>query len=595
LVSKKSPLTRLVPFEHKIRGQAAPEGAQTLQEVVAAGFSSERKLPRPLDADFHLVARTQSERFRDNGGNTYGEAVAPFGDLHGSAPWIYSIGIVYPSPNPVNVAARASRLTPAWRRAPNRPANGRQERRGNMNLSAAAPVTAGAISARIDRLPATRTMWTMIALLGFGMFFELYDLLFTAYVAPSLVKSGVLTAKTAGLFGTTGVASFIAALFTGLFIGTILCGFLADRYGRRAIFTWSLIWYSAANIMVSVQTDAFGLNLWRLVSGIGLGVEMVTIGAYLSELAPKGFRGRAFAVNQAIGFTCVPIISFLAWLLVPTAPFGVEGWRWVVLIGALAAPIVVFLRRGLPESPRWLAKHGRLAEADRVLSAIEAKVAAEYGRPLPPPGPGEPVAPASRFLDLWLPGIRGRVILMSIFNIFQTVGFYGFSNWVPSLLVKQGITVSTSLGYTTVIALAAPVGPLIGFFLGDRFERKWIIVAAAFVILVAGLVFGQASTAALIIAMGVMLTLGNNIMSYSFHAYQQELFPTGIRARAAGFVYSWSRLSVIFSSFVIAFVLDAFGAPGVFVFIAAAMAVVMATIGIFGPRTTNLALEEIAR
>ena len=94
--------------------------------------------------------------------------------------------------------------------------------------------------------------------------------------------------------------------------------------------------------------------------------------------------------------------------------------------------------------------------------------------------------------------------------------------------------------------------------------------------------------------MGVVLTLANNIMSYSFHAYQQELFPTGIRARAAGFVYSWSRLSVIVSSFVIAFVLDRLGAPGVFAFIAAAMAVVMATIGLFGPRTTNLALETIA-
>ena len=123
-----------------------------------------------------------------------------------------------------------------------------------MNDSGAAGLTAGAISARIDRLPATRTIWTMIVLLGFGMFFELYDLLFSAYVAPSLVKSGVLTAKTAGLFGTTGVASFIAALFTGLFIGTILCGFLADRYGRRAIFTWSLLWYSAANIMVALQS-----------------------------------------------------------------------------------------------------------------------------------------------------------------------------------------------------------------------------------------------------------------------------------------------------------------------------------------------------
>jgi MFS transporter, putative metabolite:H+ symporter len=463
-----------------------------------------------------------------------------------------------------------------------------------MNDIGGTPVTAGDISARIDRLPATRTIWLGIALLGFGMFFELYDLLFSAYVAPSLVKSGVLTAQTPGLFGTTGVASFIAALFTGLFIGTILCGFLADRYGRRSIFTWSLLWYSAANIMVATQTDAFGLNLWRFVSGIGLGVEMVTIGAYLSELAPKAIRGRAFAVNQAIGFCCVPIISFLAWLLVPAQPFGVEGWRWVVLIGALAAPAVVWLRRALPESPRWLAKHGRLAEADRVLRDIEARVEAEYGRPLPAPGPAEAVSPASGFMDLWAPGVRGRIVLMSVFNIFQTVGFYGFSNWVPSLLVKQGITVSTSLGYTTVIALAAPVGPLIGFFLGDRFERKWIIVLAAGAILVCGLIFGQAREAAFIIAMGVGLTLANNILSFSFHAYQQEMFPTGIRARAAGFVYSWSRLSVIFSSFVIAYILNGFGAFGVFVFIAVAMVIVMLTIGIFGPRTTNRALEKIS-
>ena len=125
-----------------------------------------------------------------------------------------------------------------------------------MNPSGAAALSAGAISARIDRLPATRTIWTIVMLLGFGMFFEFYDLLFSAYVAPSLVKSGVLTATTAGLFGTAGVASFIAALFTGLFIGTLLCGFLADRFGRRAIFTWSLLWYSAANVMVALQHDA---------------------------------------------------------------------------------------------------------------------------------------------------------------------------------------------------------------------------------------------------------------------------------------------------------------------------------------------------
>jgi putative MFS transporter len=242
-----------------------------------------------------------------------------------------------------------------------------------MRDSKAAP-SAGEISARIDRLPATRTIWTAILLLSFGMFFELYDLLFSGYIAPSLVHSGLLT-RTPGLFeqiqivvwrlldlppptpsqfAFTGVAGFIAALFTGLFIGTILCGFLADKFGRRTIFAGSLLWYTAANVMVAMQHDAFGLDVWRLISGIGLGLEMVTIGAYLSEMAPKGMRGKAFACSQAIGFCCVPVISFLAYVLVPAAPLGLEGWRWVVLLGAAAAVLIGFLRFALPESPRWL-------------------------------------------------------------------------------------------------------------------------------------------------------------------------------------------------------------------------------------------------
>jgi MFS transporter, putative metabolite:H+ symporter len=453
----------------------------------------------------------------------------------------------------------------------------------------------GEISARLDRLPATRTIWIYIVLLSFGFFFELYDLIFSGYVAPGLVKAGVLTSTTPGLFGTTGVASFIAALFAGLFVGTIACGFLADKFGRRAIFTWSLLWYTAADIILAFQSDAFWLNFWRFVSGVGIGLEMVTIGTYLSELAPKYMRGRAFACCQAVGFCCVPFVAFLAWLLVPNAPLGVDGWRWVVLIGADAALFIWFMRRALPESPRWLAQRGRLDEAERTLAAIEARVAAEYGRPLPPPGPPEPVAAVGGFADLWVGLVRDRVILMSVFNVFQTVGFYGFANWVPTLLVNQGITVSKSLGYTSLIAIAAPFGPVIGFAIGDRVERKSLIVASAAGVLVCGLAFAQVRAPALIVILGVAITLASNIMSYSFHAYQQELFPTGVRARAAGFVYSWSRLSAIFSSFIIAWLLGRYGTTAVFAFIAAAMFVVMGVIGIFGPRTKNLSLEEISR
>lgn len=121
-----------------------------------------------------------------------------------------------------------------------------------------------------------------------------------------------------------------------------------------------------------------------------------------------------------------------------------------------------------------------------------------------------------------------------------------------------------------------------------------MIVVTASAIVVCGLLFSQMPAALLLIAMGVVLTLASNIMSYSFHAYQTELFPTSIRASAVGFVYSWSRLSAIFTSFLIAGILKEFGTTGVFVFIAAAMLIVMAVIGFMGPRTLDLALEKIS-
>jgi putative MFS transporter len=284
-------------------------------------------------------------------------------------------------------------------------------------------------------------------------------------------------------------------------------------------------------------------------------------------------------------------------MFVPTTTFGYDGWRTVTVVGALGAIVVWFLRLGLPESPRWLAQHGRLEEADRIVSEMERRVVAETGKPLRAPEvlPDEIEDRKGSIAEIFQPPYRARTVMMIVFNLLQSMGYYGFASWVPTLLLAQGITVTRSLQYTVAVALTAPVGPLLARLFCDRIERKWQVAASAFGIGAFGLLFSQQSAGPMIILLGILVQISNTTLSYSFHAYQAEIYPTRIRARAVGFVYSWSRFSTIFVGFVIAFFLRDFGTTGVFLFIASAMAVVILVVALFGPRTTGLRLEEISK
>ncbi len=460
----------------------------------------------------------------------------------------------------------------------------------------ARPEGASELLARLERLPATRSIWVLVTLLSLGGMFEFYDLFMTGYVIPGLVRGGLLANVSVAIF--SGPALFVAATFTGLFIGTFVFGFVADRYGRRIIFTWSLLFYCAATLVMAFSTTGLEVCLWRLVAGIGLGVELVTIDTYIAELVPKAVRGRAFAYNQVIQFAVVPIVALLAYLLVPQAPFGWDGWRWVVAIGSIGAVFVWFLRLGVPESPRWLIGRGRLMEAQAITAEIERRVQQDLGgAPLPPPAPHatERADAPGTFAEIWEPPYRSRTIMLMVFQFFQTFGFYGFAAWVPTLIAKQvGINLSGSLLYSFVIAIANPFGPLIAMSFADRFERKWQLVGAAIGVGVFGVLFSLQTTIAMLVVFGVLITLCNNVLSNTFHGYQTELFPTRIRARAVGFTYSFSRISTVFASFIIGFFLQTAGTKGVFGLIAFAMAMVVLSIGIFGPRVNDRELEEIS-
>jgi putative MFS transporter len=457
--------------------------------------------------------------------------------------------------------------------------------------------SAAAIAARLDRLPPSRHLWNLVLLLSLGAFFEIYDLLMTGYVSPGLFRSGAFTEGHGALFGLSDQAAFASITFAGLWVGTLWLGSVADRFGRRVIFTSALLVYAIATFVMAMQSTATGIFIWRFIAGVGIGCEMVTIDTYICELVPKSVRGRAFAVSQGIMFCAVPVVALLSWLLLPYSPLGVEGWRWVALFPALGAVLVWWIRRHLPESPRWLANQGKIDAAMRITAAMEERVAQELGRELPQPArpaqlPGP--APTAGLRELFRPPYRRRTLMLIVFHLFQAIGFYGFGNWVPKLISSQGITITNSLEYAFIIAMVYPVGPFVFTSIADRFERKWQIVASAAGTAVFGLLFARQTTPALLIVFGVLITLSNNLLSYAYHAYQTELFPTHIRARAVGFVYSFSRLSTIFTSFMIAFVLQRSGTNGVCVFIASSMVVVALAIGLFGPRTRDLGLEVIA-
>ncbi|SAK99048.1 major facilitator transporter [Caballeronia fortuita] len=451
------------------------------------------------------------------------------------------------------------------------------------------------ISARMDRLPITRHLWMLVLLISLGGFFEIYDLIFTGYIAPGMAKSGLLATTTHSFFGFTGIAGFIAATFAGLFVGTFCFGWLPDRYGRRAVFTVSLLWYSVGSAIMAFQTTPEMVILWRFITGIGVGVEIITIDSYVTELVPQHMRGRAMAFNQMVMFAAAPVAAILSYWLVPTTVFGIDGWRVVVLAGSAGAVLVWFIRRSVPESPRWLASHGQAAKADVIVRDIESIVARQSHAPLPPPLPvlEQPVHRRASFAELLEPPYRSRFLMLVVFNLCQAIGYYGFANWVPTLLIGQGITVTKSLLYSFIIAFALPVGPMLAMLYADRIQRKWLIVGGALMVIVCGIAFGQARSVPMLIVLGVVISLAGQTISVCYHAYQAELFPTAIRCRANGLVYSASRIGAMMSGFIIAALLRDFGVRGVFVGITACMFVVVLSIGIFGPRTNGKRLEEL--
>jgi putative MFS transporter len=418
--------------------------------------------------------------------------------------------------------------------------------------------------------------------LAFGFFFELADLNTFSYAAPGLRQYMHLSVDQIGLVTSGG--------FLGMFIGAALGGFFADRMGRRRMLVIAVLWYSVFSL---ANAGAFGtgtLYIARLLTGVGLGAMTVVAITYLSETMPHKHRGRMQGAVLTVGLIGIPVMAFFARGVVPTGP---SGWRWVFLFGAVGVFALALLLR-LPESPRWLFERGQVTEAEGNLVAIEAEVEADKG-PLATPGSAAVAATAERgsIADLLRGPMLRRTSMLLVAWIFQTLGFYGFVSWVPTLLAEHGFSLTKSLTFAAITTVGAVPGALLAWPISDRFHRKMPTVVIALLTAACGLCYGLSFNTAAILIFGFLVSFFIQTFAALLYAYTPELYPTSLRNTASGFVYGVGRLANIAGPLIVASIFGGAGYVWVFVYIAACWAIVAGAIGFFGPRSGQMRLEEL--
>jgi MFS transporter, putative metabolite:H+ symporter len=444
------------------------------------------------------------------------------------------------------------------------------------------------VAARLDRIPLFSLHRRLAIVVGLGTFFDLYD----------IFLGGVLAAVLAGEWNlsTDGKALVIGSGFAGMFVGALVFGMCADRFGRRKMFLTNLLIFSIFTLLAAAAPNLAWLAPLRFLAGLGLGAELTLADTYLSEMLPARARGRYVARAYTFGFIGVPVVAFVGGRFVADADLLIDGWRWLLIVGGLGALGLWWLRFSIPESPRWYEIRGDHASADRTTRAIEERARRELKverLPEPTPQPASTSRHAT-LRDVFSGEYRKRSTMLWIFHIFQSVGYYGFGSLAPLVLASKGYDVVATLGYSAVIFIGYPIGSAISVFIVERFERKFLIIATALGMAAVGVVFGFAQAPWLILASGFVVTMISNVFSNAYHIYQAEIFPTYMRGTAIGSAYSLSRLSAAILPFVSVSILDGIGATAVFLGCAGILVLLCVDVALLGPRSTGLSLEHSA-
>ncbi|WP_186107621.1 MFS transporter [Burkholderia gladioli] len=435
---------------------------------------------------------------------------------------------------------------------------------------------------RLDRLPISRFHWKILGLIAGGAFLDAFDIYLANGAVASMVKEGFTDLRHGAIF--------VSSTFIGMMIGAFAAGYLGDRLGRRYSYQLNLAVFGLASLAACFAPSVEWLIVLRLVMGIGLGAELVVAAGTLAEFVPPATRGKWVSLLAVITNSGLFAALAAGYWIIPHL-----GWRYMFALAGIGALVVWFLRKRMPESPRWLESVGRLDEAEATLASIEQQVRAQHGE-LPPVERAVSLNVGKvPIFRLFAPDMRARLLVAALTAIGVNVGLYGFVAWLPTFFVAEGLSVVKSLGFVFFMSIGSPVGGLIGYVVADRWGRARSIVVASLISIALGWIYVtlRDATAIVVVGFGLVSAL-YTITTLGLFGYIPELFPTEVRLRGTGVAGTAGRASSIVTPYLALLLYQRFGVSGVISMVSLVLAVLCVAIAVLRVETSRQALEDIA-
>ena len=423
---------------------------------------------------------------------------------------------------------------------------------------------------RLEALPVGRFHYKLLLVTGLGWLFDSMDTGLIAFILPVLAKEWGLAPGQMGLIGSIGLI--------GIALGAVISGTVADRIGRKKVFTITVLLYSIASAFCALSWNYQSLLVFRFLVGFGLGGELPVAATLVSEYAPSRVRGRFIVLLESFWGLGWIAAACIAYFFIP-----VYGWRMAFLIGALPALYVCLIRLHMPESVRYLLTRGRVDEARQIVLSLEKQLHVPSALFTGETEPVPVVAKAS-FRELWKKPFMSRTIMLWLVWFGINFSYYGIFMWLPSLVFQQGFTVVKTFEYVLIMTLAQLPGYYCAAWLVDKIGRKYTLSAFLLFSGVASYFFGHASTAATLMMWGSVMSFFNLGAWGVLYTYTPEQYPTAIRALGSGWAAGFGRFGGMAAPMMVgALLARSFGFASVFYMFAlvfAAVAVIVLSLGV---------------